>query len=537
MTTATFTFSYPDLTGATSIITLKSGDVIFVLGSNGTGKTRLMTNLATQNQNKTKRILAHRQTWFNSNLLEYAPATQVRVQQNINNFDFQSTSSWMDNHHGERSQITLSNLIKSEGELAKRALIAVKSSNANEAEEIRNQETPIEALNHLLSLANLPIQISVEGDEKVFASKNNGPKYSIAQLSDGERNAVLIIADVLTAKPNTLFIIDEPERHLHRSIISPMLSSLFNKRKDCAFVVATHDIGLPLDNPQSSVLLIRGCKWQNENIIGWDTNLIPATQEIDYHVKQDILGSRRNILFVEGNETSLDKAIYSILYPEVSVIPQGDCKEVEKAVLGISSTQSLNWVKALGLIDADDRVETEIQALETKNIFALPYYSVESLYYSNAMIGKIAERQAFVRGINVDELISEALNAIITAIFPHKDRMCARVCERKIGAKLKSPTWKDIQSGGVFKHEITLDTVLSEEKAHFDSLIAAKDTDKLVGRYPVRQTEALTEVAKKLKFETREDYEGAVIKLLCDNQELRAQVRTSLGNLTTAIQT
>jgi hypothetical protein len=315
-----------------------------------------------------------------------------------------------------------------------------------------------------------------------------------------------------------------------------MLTSLFNKRKDCAFVVATHDIGLPLDNPQSSVMLVRACKWQGENVVGWDINTIPATEEIDYHIKQDILGSRRNILFVEGNETSLDKAIYSILYPEVSVIPQGDCKEVEKAVLGISSTQSLNWVKASGLIDADDRVKTEIQALETKNIFALPYYSIESLYYSNAMIGKIAERQAFVRGINVDDLISEAQNAIITAISPHKDRMCARVCERKIGAKLKAPTWKDIQSGGVFTHEITLDTVLSEEKAHFDSLITAKDTEKLVGRYPVRQTEALTEVAKKLKFETREDYEGAVIKLLCDNQELRAQIRTSLGNLTTAIQ-
>ena len=43
--------------------------------------------------------------------------------------------------------------------------------------------------------------------------------YGAAELSDGERNALLISAEILTAKDGTLLIIDEPERHLHRSII------------------------------------------------------------------------------------------------------------------------------------------------------------------------------------------------------------------------------------------------------------------------------------------------------------------------------
>ena len=80
-----------------------------------------------------------------------------------------------------------------------------------------------------MRLSNIPIEIAVEEGQKVVARKNGGAPYSIAELSDGERNAFLIAADVLTAKPGTLLLIDEPERHLHRSIISPLLQSPFRQ--------------------------------------------------------------------------------------------------------------------------------------------------------------------------------------------------------------------------------------------------------------------------------------------------------------------
>ena len=91
--------------------------------------------------------------------------------------------------------------------------------------------------------------------QKVVASRNGSTPYSVAELSDGERNAFLIAADILTAGTGTLLLIDEPERHLHRSIISPLLSLLFAKRKDCFFVVSTHEVMLPLDNPAAQTLL------------------------------------------------------------------------------------------------------------------------------------------------------------------------------------------------------------------------------------------------------------------------------------------
>src|SRR5690606_26499157 len=133
-------------------------------------------------------------------------------------------------------------------------------------------------------------------------SRSGSHKYSISELSDGERNALLIAASVLTARTGTIIIIDEPERHLHRSIISPLLTLLFAQRPDCAFVVSTHDDMLPLDNPAARTLVVRGCTYEGQRVTAWDADLVAADAELDDSLKRDILGSRRKLLFVEGDE-------------------------------------------------------------------------------------------------------------------------------------------------------------------------------------------------------------------------------------------
>ena len=132
----------------------------------------------------------------------------------------------------------------------------VRDGDISAAQDQVKSPSPIQTVNELLRLSNLPIEIIVEQRQKVVASRSGSAPYSVAELSDGERNAFLIAADVLTAEAGTLLLIDEPERHLHRSIISPLLSLLFKKRKDCAFVVSTHEVMLPIDNPAARIFLV-----------------------------------------------------------------------------------------------------------------------------------------------------------------------------------------------------------------------------------------------------------------------------------------
>jgi ATPase subunit of ABC transporter with duplicated ATPase domains len=243
-------------------IPLSEGNAVFVLGANGVGKSTLMQNLYHQNISHSKRILAHRQTWFNNNSSDMSASQKSLQEVNIRNWDNGENSRYSDAYSGARLSISIFDLINSENIRSRTIANAVDFGDLELAKTHSNNQAPLQAINELLAISNIPIRITLGNDEQLFASKNGSEPYGISELSDGERNALLICSDVLTTEPNSLIILDEPERHLHRSIISPLLSSLFQKRKDCVFVISTHDVFLPIDHAEASVLLLRGC-WFN----------------------------------------------------------------------------------------------------------------------------------------------------------------------------------------------------------------------------------------------------------------------------------
>ncbi len=518
-------------------IPLEEGKALFVLGANGVGKSTLMHNLFQQNINHSKRILAQRQTWFNDNSMNMTASQKTTFDGYIKSSNSQIDSRWKVDYSQERSSISIFDLINSENIRARKIANEVDKNNIDLARLLSNQQSPLQGINELLAISNIPITIILGKDEQLFASKNGSAPYSIAELSDGERNALLICADVLTTEPNRLIILDEPERHLHRSIISPLLSSLFQKRKDCVFVISTHDVFLPIDHRESSVLMLRSCVWTGKTVKDWDADLISEGDEIPNSLKRDILGSKRNILFVEGQYESLDRQIYQLIYPNVSVLPQGSCSQVEKAVEGIRGTEKLHWINAYGLIDADDRTPEQIQTLLAKGIAALECYSVESLYYNLTIVKEIAKRISQVTGQDETELYKKATSEIITSIQPHKERLCSRLCEKLVrnNAMKSLPKHKDILERSTFSISIDLNQILEEEKALFDNFVNDNNYNGLLNRYPIRETPVLTKIATGLGLSC-EKYESAVRKLIIDDKQTLEFYKTLLNPLTKLIE-
>lgn len=514
-----------------------SGSILFVVGANGSGKSALMHQIYTQHKNVCRRILAHRKTWLRSGRLELTAFAKKQSEDQLQKQDINFTTRHQDNYAEQRSNLTIFELIDSENMRARKIAEAIDSDDVEKAKKFSQDQAPISIINELLAVSNIPVKISVGKEDELFASKNGSDLYSIAELSDGERNAILIAADVLAAKKNALIVIDEPERHLHRSIISPLLSSLFLKRPDCAFVISTHDIYLPLDNEEASVLMVRGCERNGKNPKGWDADLISATDEIDPEIKREILGSKRNLLFVEGDDQSLDKQIYQLLYPSVSVMPKGNCVAVERAVIGMKSAENLHWLSAIGLVDADDRTEEQINDLKSNGIFALPCYSIESLYYHEEIIRKVAGRVSSLNGEDADQMVDSAINSIKDSVEPHRDRLCARLSEKKVRERVLSqlPNYGQISGGAPLQIEIDVQTILDTEKARFDQAIADQSLNSLVDRYPLRETPALNKAATSLKFSSRQDYEASVRKLLVDDSSAKDLLRSLMADLTAKI--
>jgi hypothetical protein len=492
-----------------------------------------MHRIYTRNPQNARRISAHRQNWFNSNSSTLSTEQKINTDNNIQQIDTQLDSVWLDHYSQQRTSVAIHDLINAQNVRARSIAAAVDADRIEDAVSHSRNDAPIKILNEILSLSHLPIEISVGQDERLFARENGSEPYSIVGLSDGERNALLLAATVLTVKPGTLILIDEPERHLHRSIISPLLTLLLTKRSDCSFVVSTHEVMLPLDNPAAQTLLIRNCILNGASVIAWDADLITVESEIDSEIRKDIIGARRKILFVEGAEQSLDKPLYSLIFPNVSVIAKSSSRDVKQAVVGIRDATNLHWVHAFGIVDSDRRTPTEIEALKEKGIYVLSVFSVESIYYHPDVQQFVATRLASVTGQNADIGIGNAHQAAIAAVKTQIQHLSQRSVERIVREEFfkNLPGRADIAALGHVNISIDVAGYVNAERHRLQQAIDGGDLLKIIADYPISETSMLAEVANKLGFQTRKQYESAVRKLVRDDADALKLMKSLFGTL------
>ena len=531
-----FEIGFPNETGQDVRHTLNVGQILFMLGANGTGKSSLVSRIFQQYHRNAKRISAHRQTWFGSNSPDMTRRSRDELESDIRSEDQEEYSRFRQRFAAARTDLALYDLMDFNRRLNEEVGELFRAADITGANEKANTPAPIQVINELMRLSNIPIEISLEEGQKVVARREGSVPYSVAELSDGERNALLIAADVLTAAPGSLVIIDEPERHLHRSIISPLLSLLFSKRTDCAFVVSTHEIMLPMDNPSAQTLLVRSCKYQGSNPTAWKADFLPPNAPIDDELKRDILGARRKIIFVEGTERSLDAQLYSLLFPQVSVIPKASCRDVEHAVRGLRGAEGMHWVSAWGIVDGDQRPADDITRLKALGVFALTHFSVESLYFHPRMILLVAKRKASMTGGNAETLSDNAIQAAIAAAVAQRDHLILKSVERLVHRKIFDtlPSREDVKTKPEIVIRVDVNALRSDEEQRFTELAGANDYDGLLQRYPLRESQAFARIVGSIGI-SRSDYEATVRKVLQEEIDALYFLRGLFGGLPTEV--
>lgn len=512
--------------------TLLAGQRLFVLGANGTGKSALIHRWHAEHD-RARRISAHRQTWFGSNSFGISYNQMRTMATDMRNSDVQPAARWQDDYAPYRPGLAIVDLIDAENARARSIAAAVDVQDEALARTLSSETAPLKTINELLRLANVPISLSANAGDTIVARKSGSEEFNIAQLSDGERSAILIAADILTAKQGSLILVDEPERHLHRAIISPLLTLLFAKRNDCAFVISTHEVMLPVDDPSARTLLIRGCTFRQSSIFAWDADLIESGESLGEDVRKELLGARRTILFVEGRDTSLDKPLYSLVFPNVSVLPKASSRGVEDAVRGLRDAPDVHWVRAFGIVDNDGRTPQQIEQLKAKGIYATPVFSVESLYYDPEIQLRVTSRHVKVTGGDADARVAEARSAALKSITEHIDRLTNRAVEKTLRDVVlrQLPGQPEIAKGNSVSISLDIASAVAAEKRRFQAAINAADLSSIIARYPVRETPALEQIARKLGFQSRDQYESAVRQLLLDDLPTVELVRSRFGDL------
>jgi ABC-type molybdenum transport system ATPase subunit/photorepair protein PhrA len=518
---------------------LELGNCLFVLGANGSGKSSLMHYVYKEHRDNALRLAAHRRTWLESGAVDLSPHQKQRQEHRLQSMDSNDEARWKDDSPEIRPSIAIFNLIDAENLRARKIAEAVDNNKIEYATSLSSYASPISSINEILRLSNMPIEITVQKGQEVMASRYGGEAYSAAKLSDGERNALLIAASILTAEPNSLILIDEPERHLHHSISSPLLGQIFASRPDCAFLVSSHEVMLPLDHETASIMLVRNCRYDQNNNLAWDLDLVTGgSDDIDESIKADIFGQRRDLLFIEGNtDRSLDKPLYSLLFPNISVITKTSCNEVERSVYGIRAAEQLHWLRAYGIVDNDARNQEDLDRLRRTGIYALDMYSVESIYYDPQVQHYVANKHAQVTGEEPEQLLSAAKHEALSSVSPHIRRLAARRAEKRVRQQIFSnlPTSRSVSDGEPVSIDIDVASELDIEYKKAEKAIEDADLMTLIRRYPLRETPALDKIAKALGFRDRKQYESAVLTELYNNKQAREYVYSLVGDLSSNI--
>ena len=108
------------------------GEMLFILGANRTGKSSLMQAFSSACRENTRRITAHRQTWFRSASPEFTGQQRTDYEQNVVQHDRNSNARWQDDYSQQRTQMAIFDLVNSQNVRARevmRASYSLKESN------------------------------------------------------------------------------------------------------------------------------------------------------------------------------------------------------------------------------------------------------------------------------------------------------------------------------------------------------------------------------------------------------------------------
>ena len=545
-------WNIPRILGDSIELSVNNGDQLFIVGPNGSGKSALIQYLVSNTEtDKIKRITAQRQTSLRPGNIDFTPAQRINFNRNYLRYNRNDASRYLDDLSTEEQSVILYDMDNKYNTINEDIANDVRNQDMEKATETAlKSKSPFEQINELLDQGRLNVNLKRTEDRSIIAKHSHGQSFDITNMSDGERSAMIIASHVITAEPETVFLIDEPEKHLNRSISQPFLSALFDLRKDCAFIISTHEIALPLANPEALVLMLRSCQWENNQCVAWDAEVIepnshlPMEARLTEEFKREILGSRKRILFVEGDSNSLDLQLYDLLFSNLTVIPKGNCENVINAVLSLRKSQKFHDVEAFGLIDRDNR-EEEVDKLAESGIFALEAYSVEALYYYSEVIAAVAHRHAESWGVDDPNELIELVHqkAIEVLKNPKKspklaERMAARRCERQVHELFRSkiPNWRSIMDNSTQPICVAINPhPYPKELEQFKALVGKGELDSLVARYPLRDSQVFETIVKTLQCPNQELYQHLVVKLAQEDEDVAKCIKKRIGRLSDAL--
>jgi ABC-type dipeptide/oligopeptide/nickel transport system ATPase component len=414
-----------------------------IVGANGSGKTRLAIECEQQADAAAHRISAQR-------MLALDPSIE-KVSENaarhLLRYGYEKPGDYGGIHQARKIQrwgqnqprfILNDALALLQVLFAQQANVAVAVNDAAEAgTPVLGRETILRRLKVIFNRVLPTRRLTTTADDisisAIDASGECSDPYSITQMSDGEKAVFYMIGQVLVADAGSVFIMDEPEIHVHRSILGRLWDELEAARPDCAFLLITHDLEFAASRAGKKYV-VRSFAPST----GWVIENVPEAEGFSEDLVTLILGSRKPVLFVEGDQGSLDIAFYRACYPNWTVIPRGGCQSVIHSVSTMRRNAAFTRICCAGLIDADGRDANDRAHLADVGVSVLPVAEIENLLLLPEISRIILVKNDF-SGVELETKLAEVKAAVFADASEPKNvtEVVLGYCRRRIDQMLK----------------------------------------------------------------------------------------------------
>ena len=509
------------------------GDNVVLIGSNGSGKTTLATKLKKIVKRKSGIVIMAQRLLFLpkiENIPSFSTAEELykKFDSEIPDYkkDMRIDTIWgrtilQDGYIGDEFKNVIGFLIAEK--ISRLIDNDSKNHGSNSENKALSGKTKLDDAFDVWADLFPNVELALSGSGNIVVKNKRGEEYGGNSLSDGEKAALYLIGKVLLAPEISLIVIDEPEAHLHKVITVALWNILEDRRNDCTFVYVTHDIDFAVTRNARKI-------WVKNFNFPDDWDLVQLKEhEIPEPLYLKLLGSKRKILFCEGNRGGWDELLYSALFPECLVEPVGGCSNVRAYVKAMKSNPNYNY-DCFGVIDRDLLSESEIEELESKNIFVIRVSEVENVFLLPEILKDFAaSKDEEIDFMKMESEILEKLkkekNKILNNAVPTlATKIFSKVCFEKIttleDVKEKSNSFND-QSLNLLKESINrLNSVFNEALSRMDygksiNVLYNKDLISVVKKYFNRKDANI--------------FRKQIIKFLSSNEVCRHKVISRLG--------
>jgi hypothetical protein len=506
-------------------------DQLVVIGANGSGKTRFGANIEERYMGQTHRVSAQKSLTFAK---EVSPKSKVRAETEFYYgyyHDSYNPTQRLQQKGGNRWGGNLNTFLLNDYE---QLLVLLHTEEYEESLNYKEGRSgkPLTKLDKVQKIweAVLPHRrlYKTAGVIETYPTGQIGDKYNASEMSDGERVIFYLVGEVVCAPLNSIVIIDEPEMHIHKSLIKKLFDLIEIERLDCSFVYLTHDIDFAFT--RQNAVKVWAKSYEGSKV--WDYEILDEQLPIPEQLYLSVLGSRKSIIFLEGESSSIDYELYEQVYSNYSVQPLGSCDKVIQTVKAFNEQNGFHHLESFGIIDRDRRPDSDIPKMNAKNIWVLDVAEAENLLLVEGIVKTVSD----YLGKNPDEVFAQVKENLIRFFISQLSSQILLAYKEILRRNLLGLT--NFLSKEIDAVILEIDSLFAavdkqklydETKYKFEDIAARSDYDAVLRVFNLK--DALipqSKICDLTGIRNKEEYLKLVITLLKRNETAGHAIRTAI---------